>query len=290
MHCEVRTRNVCVCAGTGRCGVYILQACSRVFPDTSSPSHLVVVLHLAPASPSKSCTHLRLSLPSNISLTNLASARPCPEFTLHLSAERRGQAEVSCLRELHNLSLDRLPEAILKRRLLLAFHVVPFEQPPCVSYQPRPYVCGGCHRHRETCFQLEPQAPDLTIHTAPMFWLLNLRAVSTLIRMPSALTLSAILPANAFSAGSGSTFRTAFAHAIRLTNAVHNAERYAFSSDFVDSAALIGVLGCHVHHHIFVDHAWSPGWCRCLGQKSISNAGTLHGLFHDAPRTPRLTR
>ena len=51
------------------------------------------------------------------------------------------------------------------------------------------------------------------------------------------LARRAILSAYNFNAGSGSTFRTAFAHAIRLTNAAHIAERYAFSSDFVDNAA-----------------------------------------------------
>ena len=49
-----------------------------------------------------------------------------------------------------------------------------------------------------------------------------------------------------------------------LTNAVHNAERYSFSSDFVDSAALIGFWAATFTITCFVARAWSPGWCRRL--------------------------
>ena len=123
----------------------------------------------------------------------------------------------------------------------------------------------------------------------------------------SALALIAILSANNFNAGSGSTFRTAFAYAIRMTNAAHIAERYAFSSNFVHITYAQRILGCHVYHH----KSCGP----CLITRLMSPLGVLEKLTevhlklwnfhtllwsllmrfrttfpHYTPRTPRLIR
>ena len=70
-----------------------------------------------------------------------------PDFASNPSTGRHGRPEQSCLRELHHLSLVRFPETIFERFFLVAFHVIPFKQPSCVSHQPRPHVRGGCHFH-----------------------------------------------------------------------------------------------------------------------------------------------
>ena len=160
------------------------QACPRLFPDNYSPGRLVVVLRPGLASPSSSCTRLHLSHRdvhwSPRSCQAIFRGQSCirstlPDFTSYLSVGRHGQALESCLRELHDLFLVRLPETILKRLSRGTFRA------SCFSYQPWPYVPGGCHRYRETRFQPEPQATASCARPAgPMLWLLNLGAVWTL--------------------------------------------------------------------------------------------------------------
>ena len=87
-----------------------------------------------------------------------------PDSVSNLSTRKHGYTEQCCLRELHHLSLVRFPTAIFERCLLVAFHVIPPKQPSNMSHQPRPHVHGGCHFDRETCFQLETQASNLTFH------------------------------------------------------------------------------------------------------------------------------
>ena len=149
----------------------VLQACPTAFLANFSPNLHVVAPCLEHVSLPSWCT---LLYPSRRDVhRNPSSCRAIfhgqilrlldPVKFRPESFRRHGQRERSCLRELHHLSLVRFP--VFERCLLVAFHVKPFKQPSSVSHQPRPHVHGGCHFDRETCFQLEPQASNLTFHS-----------------------------------------------------------------------------------------------------------------------------
>ena len=125
------------------------------------------------------------------------------------------------------------------------------------------------------CVLCSPKCTDAL--TAESWYCLNLE-LNSICTCPQARLLSA----NNFNAGSGSTFRTAFAYAIRLTSAVHNAERYAFSSDFVDGAALMRFWAAtstitRVVAHAMVTRLMSSAWG--LGEDDRNPSQTL-GLSH----------
>ena len=153
----------------------VLRACSAEFPCkpftksarfcSVSGTRLTVLVVYTPNSFAKTCWSDSVVLPSHTPRTNLASARPCliPSriFPPGDTATRNSAASA----KLHHLSFVRFPKAIFKRCLLVALHVIHFKQPSIVSHQPRPHIHGGRHFDRESCFQLETQASNLTFHS-----------------------------------------------------------------------------------------------------------------------------
>ena len=168
-------------------------------------------------------------LPSHTPRTNLADS------VTNLSTRGHGHTEQCCLRELHYHSLVRFPNAILKRCLLVTFHVLRFKQPSSVSHQPRAPVHGGCHFDRESCFQIETQASNQTFHS--VFCSPNCQHSQNWFWM---------------------NFRNCFRVRHPFDNVAHIAERYAFSSDFVDIAAHSGFWAPMPDHQADVS-AWGLG-------------------------------
>ena len=208
----------------------------QVCLGNSSPSHLVVALSPGPV-PKICFVGVRFFFPSQIPRTNLASARPCltslRTFPVGDTAKRKSAASA-------NFKIS--PWYGFPKQSSNAVFLFPFtwylssNHPACRTSHGQ--VSMGCVFCRETCFEFESQAPDLSFHSTAS------------CARPDALAAASRccfdLQLDVFCAGSqrdlvsqclqrwfGIHLRTAFAYAMRLTNAVHNAERYAFSPDFV---------------------------------------------------------
>ena len=217
----------------------VLQVCPTEFPASFSTNlhvsavsgtRFTVLVVYTPVSVAKRCSSDSVVLPSHTPRTSLASARPCliPSRILPLG---------------NTATRNRAGSANFITSPWYGFPK-PFKQPSSVSHQPRPHVHGGCHFNRETCFQLETQASNLTFHcvlcspnctdalTAESWCCLNLELNS--ICACSHRDLVSQQLQRGFWVDLQNCFRTR--HPL-LTNAAHIPERYAFSSDFVDNAA-----------------------------------------------------
>ena len=157
------------------CGVFplgVLQACLHGVPCklfttparfcSVSGTRFTVFVVYTPVSGAKRCSSDSVVLPAILHGRISRLLGPALFRLESLHWETRLHGTVLPLRT--SSLLVRFPETILKRRLLVAFHVVPCKQPSSVSHQPRPHVHGGCHFCRGTFFQLETQASNLTFH------------------------------------------------------------------------------------------------------------------------------
>ena len=240
-----------------------------------------VLLENTPASVANKCSSDSVVLANHTSRTTLASARPCliPSRILPLGDTATRSSPL----------LGTVPRNNPQTPSSCCLHVVLVKQPSSVSHQPRPHVHGGCHFHRETCFQLEMQASNLTFHCV-------LCSPNRTDVLTAESWCCLILELSSICAGSHrdlvcqqlqrgfwiDLLRTAFAYAIRVTNAAHIAERYAFSSDFVDNAAHNGFWAALSTITRVVTQAWSPGWCLSFGvlEKIKENPSQTRELSH----------